>query len=141
MVAYEDPHKEPHFDMVVVLANLRANHPCEGEVFKDENEDLQKIDTLVTTMGKVTYKDKLYSRKNKVGTGKVSFTVKVEETLAEIMGPLGMEHTIIKNFRALRDVGTQKNIQIRELKKKVVSQARIAKEVEAAHLTIEDIRK
>lgn len=50
--------------MAAVLANLRANHPYEGEDFEDENEELQQIDTLITIVGKVTYKDKFNSRKN-----------------------------------------------------------------------------
>lgn len=125
--------------MNAVLGNVRANHPFEGEESEVENDELQQIDTLGTTVGKVTYKDKLYFGKTKVDVGNFALTVEVEETPIEIMGPLGMEHTIVTTAKALREAGTQKIIQIRELKKKVVSQERIAKEVEAAHLIVEDI--
>lgn len=40
MVSYGRPQEEPRFDMATVLANLRANHPCEGEDSEDENEEL-----------------------------------------------------------------------------------------------------
>lgn len=123
------------------MANLSSNHPCEGEDSEDENEELQQIDTLITTVGKVTYKDKLYSRKNKVGTGKFVLTVETEEALAEIVGPLGMEHNIITNARALREFGTLLKLENWELKKIVVRQEMIDKEVRAANLIVEDIKK
>ena len=49
MVSYGHPQEEPHFDMAAVWANLRVNHPCEGEDSEDENEELQQIDTRTTT--------------------------------------------------------------------------------------------
>lgn len=50
---------------------------------------------LTTTIGKVTYKDKLYLRKNKVGTDKFALIVEIEEASIEIVGPLAMDHSII----------------------------------------------
>lgn len=39
---YENHHEEPCFDMVVMLANVRADHPFEGENSKDENKELRQ---------------------------------------------------------------------------------------------------
>ena len=108
---------EPCFDMAAVMASLSSNHPCEGEDSEDENEEFQQIDTLITTIGKVTYRDKLYSRKNKAGTGTFALTVEIEEAPAKIVGPLGMEHNIITNAQALRESGTLLKLENRELKK------------------------
>jgi len=59
MVPYGKQPMEAHFDMATMMANLISNHPCKGEDSKDENEELQQIDTLTTTIGKVTYKGKI----------------------------------------------------------------------------------
>jgi len=141
MVPYGKQPMEPHFDMAAMMASLSSNHPCEGEDSEDENDELQQIDTLITTVGKVTYKDKLYSRKNKVGTGKFSLIVETEEAPTEIVGPLGMEHNIITNARALKESGTLLKLENRELKKIVARQEMIDKEVKAANFTVEDIKK
>jgi len=127
--------------MAAVMANLSSNHPCEGEDSKDENEELQQIDTLNITVGKVTCKDKLYSRKHKASTGKFALTVETKEAPAEIVGSLGMEHGIITNAWALREFSTLLKLEVEELKKITARQEMIDKEVKAPNLMVEDIKR
>lgn len=67
--------------------------------------------------------------------------VDTKEEPCKKIGPMRRHHAIITNIVALTEEITKKNIELRELKREVAGHKKLTVDIQAANLTVENIRK
>jgi len=131
--------------MKVLLNNLRAYHPSEAradiQTDQDSNTELEHIATYVSMKDNSIVIDTVAAGRKRNASGEFALVVETKEEPCKNIGTLGRQHAIITNVVALTEENTSQKIELRELKRELARQKKLTVDIQAANLTIEDIRK